>query len=294
MEVPGGDVDHIHVQLLRHHLLGDRHGIPGKRTMLAAEVHLAAVGGHRIHLLFNVLAAGGVPGTIVHVHGGAEGRAGAGAIVGDRVEFDGSDQPIVLEPDFGVYPVLVHQKVPVILPAVDAFHGASRSFGQQRSDQLALAKSPVAVFAALIQGGLIHLVGRHLIESGNLRGSLGYALDIQVFPLAAVLIFIPIGQAAGRIGNVRSIRREHKVEFDGLVRLPEADLNIAIDLLGKYNVAFGVGARGLGGSARFDAFAGIGDVRSYLPFHLDQPQGLFAEVFAFGDHNGPDFGVFLV
>ena len=44
------------------------------------------------------------------------------AIVGDRVEFDGGDQPVILEPDFGMYPVLVDHEVHMILPGVDAFH----------------------------------------------------------------------------------------------------------------------------------------------------------------------------
>ena len=94
---------------------------------------------------------------------GAESRAAPDPVIGNRIELDRGDQPVILEADFGMHESLIDREVVHVFPGVDAPHRASRPFGQKRGNQLALAKSPVAVLASLVEGDLIHLFVRDFI-----------------------------------------------------------------------------------------------------------------------------------
>ena len=193
MQVPLGDIDHVHAERLGDHLIGDGHGVPLEGAELGTEIHLAAVGGDRVHGLVDVLALGGVPGTVVQVADGAEHQAAAAAVVGNGIEFDAGNQAVILEADLGMDPVLVDEEVVHVFPGVNALHRAPRPLGQQGSNQLALAISPVAILAALIQAAFNHFVVGNLVLARDLFPALGNALNPQVLAFACPLIVIPIG-----------------------------------------------------------------------------------------------------
>jgi len=295
VQVAPGDIDDVQPQLLGDELLGDGHGVPAEGAELAAEVHLAAVGRHGLHRLPDVLAPGRVPGAVAHVRRGAERRAPPAAVVGDGVQVHGGDQAVVLEADLDVEEYLVDVEVVHVGAVVDAAHRAARALGQQRRHELAQAHPPVAVFPALVDGRLVHLVQRRLVEDRQLVRPLRGPFDMQVLALAPVLVVIPVGHAAGRVRQVRRFRRQHEIEFEDLVGLLEARLRVAVDLVGDPHVAFRARPQvaddrraGLGPLARID------DVRLHVPLDVQQGERFVADVLAFRDHDGGHFRPVLV
>ena len=315
VEVPPGHLHRVQPQLFRDQVEGYGDAVPVVGDELGAGVHIADIRVHHLEALGDILAAEGVVAAPVPVGDGAHGAGAGGAVVHQGVVLHRGDDPVLRDAQAHVHVPLVAVQVEGLLAGVAAADGPSaHAFRKKGGDLLAHAQAPVAVFAALEQALLHHLVGGFVVHGHDAFPAVGRAFDVDLLARPLVHAVPPVGHAGRGIGDGGDAGGDVHVVFQDKVRLFHALVQVALhlDVPGDVGLPGRVGGVVLGhedvalrrghaagavvrsflrdefgapdqGMVRLRALEDIGDEGQDLPFHLQGLQGLLTEGLALGD-----------